>query len=163
MTRRELEHKLIVLLGGRAAEFLIYGELSTGAADDLNRATDIARSMVTQYAMVPELGNATYADNAPGMLNNPMGAFQPRRYSEATAREIDVAIRAIVDDAFARACEILEHNRLLLDESAAALLERETLSEQDLAPFFEKVELPKPRVRVECRDAVDRREGAPNQ
>ena len=89
--------------------------------------------------------------------------FQPRRYSEATAREIDVAIRAIVNDAFEGACEILEHNRLLLDESAAALLERETLSEQDLAPFFEKVELPKPRVRVECRDAVDHREGARNQ
>jgi len=163
MTRSELEHKLFVLLGGRAAEFLVYGELSTGASDDLGRATDIARSMVTQYAMVPELGNATYADNAPGMLNNPMDVFQPRRYSEATAREIDVAIRAIVDDAFERACEILEHNRQLLDESAAALLERETLSEQDLAPFFEKVELAKPRVRVNGRDAVDHRQGVRDQ
>ena len=163
MTRRELEHKLFVLLGGRAAEFLVYGELSTGASDDLGRATDIARSMVTQYAMVPELGNATYADNAPGMLNHPMDVFQPRRYSEATAREIDVAIRAIVDDAFERACEILEHNRLLLNESAAALLERETLSEQDLAPFFEKVELPEPRGRVNGRDVADQREGVRDQ
>jgi cell division protease FtsH len=144
MTRRELEHKLFVLLGGRAAEFLVYGELSTGASDDLVRATDIARSMVTQYAMVPELGNATYADNTPGMLGNPAGVFQPRRYSEATAREIDVAVRAIVDEAFERACQILERNRPLLDESAAALLESETLSEQDLVPFFEKVVLPAP-------------------
>jgi len=142
MTRRELEHKLFVLLGGRAAEFLVYGELSTGASDDLGRATDIARSMVTQYAMVPELGNATYADNAPGMLGSPAELFQPRRYSEATAREIDVAVRDIVDHAFERACEILRRNRPILDESAAALLERETLSEEDLAPFFEKVVLP---------------------
>jgi cell division protease FtsH len=162
MTRRELEHKLIVLLGGRAAEFLVYGELSTGASDDLGRATDIARSMVTQYAMVPELGNATYADNASGMLG-PAAAFQPRRYSEATAREIDVAVREIVDDAFERACEILRHNRPLLNESAAALLELETLSEHDLAPFFEKVELPELRVRTDRRTGVDHREGVRNR
>ncbi|MHC4409760.1 MAG: ATP-dependent zinc metalloprotease FtsH, partial [Planctomycetota bacterium] len=66
MTRRELEEKLAVLLGGRVAEHVMYGEFSTGASDDLARATDIARSMVTQYAMVPELGNATYADNDTG-------------------------------------------------------------------------------------------------
>jgi cell division protease FtsH len=100
--------------------------------------------MVTQYAMVPELGNATYVDNTPGVLRSPADAFQARRYSEATAREIDVAVRAIVDEAFERAFQILARNRLLLEESAAALLESETLSEQDLAPFFEKVVLPAP-------------------
>jgi cell division protease FtsH len=142
MTRRELEEKLAVLLGGRVAEHVMYGEFSTGASDDLARATDIARSMVTQYAMVPELGNATYAENGSGMLGGPGGAFQARRYSEETAREIDCAVRAIVDAAFDRARGVLEHNRPILEESAQALLERETLTEADLAPIFEKVELP---------------------
>jgi cell division protease FtsH len=142
MTRRELEEKLAVLLGGRVAEHVMYGEFSTGASDDLARATDIARSMVTQYAMVPELGNATYPENGNGLLGGPRGAFQASRYSEETAREIDCAIRAIVDAAFDRARAVLVHNRPILEESARALLERETLAEADLLPFFEKVELP---------------------
>jgi cell division protease FtsH len=142
MTRRELEQKLAVLLGGRVAEHIVYGEFSTGAADDLARATDIARSMVTQYAMVPELGNATYAEDGGGLLGGPGGAFQARRYSEETAREIDCAVRAIVDAAFERAHAILAHNRPVLDQSARDLLERETLTEAELQPIFEKVELP---------------------
>ena len=142
MTRRELEQKLAVLLGGRVAEYIVYGEFSTGAADDLARATDIARSMVTQYAMVPELGNATYAENGGGLLGGPGSVFHSRRYSEETAREIDCAVRAIVDAAFDRARAVLEHNRPILEESARALLERETLAEADLRPIFEKVELP---------------------
>ena len=143
MTRRELEQKLAVLLGGRVAEYIVYGEFSTGAADDLARATDIARSMVTQYAMVPELGNATYAENGGGLLGGPGSVFHSRRYSEETAREIDCAVRAIVDAAFDCARAVLEHNRPILEESARALLERETLTEADLLPIFEKVELPK--------------------
>ena len=142
MTRRELEEKLAVLLGGRVAEYIVYGEFSTGAADDLARASDIARSMVTQYAMVPELGNATYAENGGGLLGGPGSVFHSRRYSEETAREIDCAVRAIVDAAFDRARAVLEHNRPILEESARALLERETLAEADLRPIFEKVELP---------------------
>ena len=142
MTCRELEQKLAVLLGGRAAEHVMYGEVSTGAADDLARATDIARSMVTQYAMVPELGNATYSEDGGGLLGGPGSPFQTRRYSEETAREIDCAVRAIVDAAFDRAHAVLEHNRPILEESARALLDRETLTEADLKPIFEKVELP---------------------
>jgi cell division protease FtsH len=142
MARRELEEKLAVLLGGRVAEHVMYGEFSTGASDDLARATDIARSMVTQYAMVPELGNATYAENDTGLMGGLGGAFRARRYSEETAREIDCAVRAIVDAAFERARAVLEHNRPILEESARALLEQETLTEADLVPFFEKVEFP---------------------
>jgi len=142
MTRRELEQKLAVLLGGRAAEHIMYGEFSTGAADDLARATDIARSMVTEYAMVPELGNVTYADPGAGLLGVPVGTHRARLYSEETAREIDCAVRAIVDAAFDCAGAILERNRLILEDSARALLERETLAEADLRPIFEKVELP---------------------
>ena len=142
MTRRELEHKLAVLLGGRVAEHIVYGEVSTGAADDLARATDIARSMVTQYAMVPELGSATYAENGAGLLGGPGSLLHARRYSEETAREIDCAVRAIMNAAFDRARAVLDQNRTILEESARALLDRETLAEADLRPIFEKVELP---------------------
>jgi cell division protease FtsH len=136
MTREELENKMAVLLGGRAAEHLVFGHLSTGAADDLARATEIARSMVTRYAMVPSLGNSTYGEEPAGFLG-PMG--RSRDYSEATAREIDCAVRELVDGAFARARRVLERNRGVLDESAQQLLARETLSEEDLRGLFEKV------------------------
>jgi cell division protease FtsH len=137
MTREELENKLAVLLGGRAAEHLVFGHLSTGAADDLARATEIARSMVTRYAMVPGLGNSTYGDEPSGLLGGPLA--RTRDYSEATAREIDCAIRELVDGAFARARRILERNRGVLDESARQLLARETLAEEELRALFEKV------------------------
>jgi cell division protease FtsH len=136
MTREELENKLAVLLGGRAAEHLVFGHLSTGAADDLARATEIARSMVTRYAMVPSLGNSTYGEEPTGFLG-PM--VRGRDYSEATAREIDCAIRELVDGAFARARRLLERNRAVLAESAQQLLARETLGEAELHGLFEKV------------------------
>jgi cell division protease FtsH len=140
MTREEMEHKLAVLLGGRAAEDLVFAHLSTGAADDLARATDIARSMVTRYAMVPELGNATWGEEPAGYLGVPGSAVRTRDYSEQTAREIDVAIRGIVDEAFLCARAVLERNRELLDASARLLLQKESLGDSDLAPIFEKVE-----------------------
>jgi len=143
MTREEMEARLTVLQGGRAAEFLIFGHFSTGAADDLARATDIARSMVTRYAMVPELGSATYAENGPGFLGGDEG-LQVRTYSEVTAREIDLAVRRIVDASFERAVGILERNRPVLEASAAELLAKETLDEAALKAFFEKLGAPVP-------------------
>jgi cell division protease FtsH len=137
MTRAELERKLAVLLGGRAAEDLVFEELSTGAADDLARATEIARSMVTRYGMDEGLGGVTYDEEPQGMLGVPSALA--RRYSEQTAREIDCAVREIASAAFARAREILARHRSVLEESARTLLERETLDEAELRPFFEKV------------------------
>jgi cell division protease FtsH len=99
----------------------------------------MARSMVTRYAMVPELGSATYADESPGFLGAP-APLRPRLHSEQTAREIDLAVRRIVDDAFERALKTLERNRPVLEASAAELLARETLDEAALADFFEKLE-----------------------
>ncbi len=139
MTRSELENKLAVLLGGRAAEDLVYGHLSTGAADDLGKATDIARNMVTRFAMVPELGHATYGDEPASFLGTAVPGLQGRSYSEETAREIDCAVRDIVNRGFDRARALLERNEGLLRESAKRLLEQETLSEEDLAPLFERV------------------------
>jgi cell division protease FtsH len=136
MTRTELENKLTVLLGGRAAEHVVFGHLSTGAADDLSKATEIARSMATRYAMVPELGNVTY-DYAPSpFLGAASGQPQQRAYSDDTARQIDSAIRDIVDNAFRVARDLIAKQRPLLEAAAARLLEKETLTEEDLAELW---------------------------
>jgi cell division protease FtsH len=139
MTRDELERKLVVLLGGRAAEHLIFGHLSTGAADDLARATDIARSMVTRYAMVPELGHVTLEEE-PSPLLGGAAPLARRDYSEETARAIDTAVRGLVDGAFARARHLLSRNRGVLELGSARLLASESLSEQELRELFEKLE-----------------------
>jgi cell division protease FtsH len=131
MTRDELENKMAVLLGGRAAEQVVYGRLSTGAADDLAKVTDIARSMVMRYGMEEKLGNLSYQDEPAVFL--PMPAGPPaRRYSEETAREIDRAVRAIAETAFARAMGVLTANRAVLEDGARQLLQKETLSEVEI-------------------------------
>ncbi len=112
----------------------MFGHLSTGAADDLAKATDIARNMVTRYGMDEKLGQVAYETEAGGFLDVPTQTLvSERRYSEETAREIDCAIREIVDRAFAKTEEILTEHREMLDEGAAALLDEETLSEDQLA------------------------------
>ena len=135
MTRSELEGKLSVLLGGRAAEALVFQHTSTGAADDLSRATDIARDMATRFAMVPALGPVTYEAETAGFLGpQPM---QRREYSEQTAREIDLAVREIVSQAAVRAEAMLRARRQTLERAARQLLERETLVDADLKVLFE--------------------------
>jgi cell division protease FtsH len=144
MTREELESKMSVLLGGRAAEEIVFGHLSTGASDDLNRVTEIARSMVTRYGMVPELGHVTYDTERAGFLGSAgLGGVQ-RLYSDDTAREIDAAVREIVARCYERAKDLLNRNRALLEESAKLLLTRETLDARDLAPLFGRIILPAP-------------------
>jgi cell division protease FtsH len=134
MAKEELENKMAVLLGGRAAEMLVFGELSTGAADDLDKATDIARNMVMRYGMDETLGHAIYAEDRPAFLEGLPG--QPTAgipwYSQDTAREIDTAVRELVGQAFEKATAVLERHRKELDETAKLLLERETLNAEDL-------------------------------
>jgi cell division protease FtsH len=139
MTREELEGKLTVLLGGRAAEDIVFGQLSTGAADDLSRATEIARSMVTRYAMVPELGHSTYEADPVSFLGRSAPDLHARLYSEETAREIDCAVRALVDAAFARARNLLLARRPQLEKAAGELLARETLGEAELRELIREV------------------------
>jgi len=139
MTRAELENKMAVLMGGRAAEYLVFNHLSTGAADDLARVTDIARSMVTRYAMEPALGYVAYETERATFLGPTGDAFRQRSYSEETAREIDCAVRRTVATAFERARTILEENRQILGESAALLLEKETLDGANLREIFPKI------------------------
>jgi cell division protease FtsH len=132
MTREELERKIMVLLGGRAAEKLVFGHLSTGAADDLAKVTDIARDMVTRYGMVEELGYVAYEAQPPRFLDVPamsQGGCQP---SPATQQRIDEAVRAIVMGAFERATAILREHRDVLERCARELLARETLDEAAL-------------------------------
>jgi cell division protease FtsH len=135
MTRRELENKMAVLLGGRAAEHIVFGELSTGASDDLVKVSDIARSIVTRYGMTEELGQVVYEKSPHSFLGGemPQMPYIERSYSEATAREIDAAVKAIVDDAFRRTVTLLRAQRDTLERGARLLLEHETLDEADLA------------------------------
>jgi cell division protease FtsH len=132
MTRAELEHKMAALLGGRASEKLVFDEVSTGAADDLAKATDIARAMVLRYGMSDALGNVAYDRDRQPFLQPAYPVPQERVYSDGTAETVDHAVRALVDRAFATATAILQHNRALLDRTATALLRSETLSEPEI-------------------------------
>jgi len=132
MTRSELENKMAVLLGGRAAEDVVFGHLSTGAADDLAKVTDIARSMVMRYGMVKNLGHVAYEEERAPFLGGPLPQGH-REYSEETAREIDVAVRDIVKTCYETARAILAKEKALLERWAKKLLEKETLAEAELA------------------------------
>jgi cell division protease FtsH len=135
MTREELENKMAVLLGGRAAEDVMFGRLSTGAADDLAKVTDIARSMVMRYAMVKALGHIAYEEDASPLLTGNVFQKSKREYSEETAREIDVAVRQIVEAVWEKTRGILQRERAQLERWAQKLLEKETLSEEELSPL----------------------------
>jgi cell division protease FtsH len=134
MTREELENKMAVLLGGRAAEFLIFEHLSTGAADDLRRVTDIARSMVTRYGMSERLGNVAYDRDPRTFLTGPDLPLPARErdYSDETAAAVDEEVKAITDRTFNRTLNILKERRDILERTARRLLEKETLEEAEL-------------------------------
>jgi cell division protease FtsH len=129
VTQSQLEARLAVLLGGRAAEELVFGHRSTGAADDLARATEMARAMAARYGMVPGLGAVSYDGGQEGMLGLPGSR---REHAPETSREVDLAVREILDRAHARALSILERNRDVLDDGARTLLARETLDAADV-------------------------------
>ena len=132
MTQSELEDKIAVLLGGTVAEELIYQELSTGARDDLLKATDIARSMVTEYGMSEALGQLSLQREPRPMVLDP-GALRPTvEYSAETAREIDSEVRRMLDEQHARVTALLSAKTDLLRHAARALLERETLTGVEL-------------------------------
>jgi cell division protease FtsH len=139
MTRKELERKMAVLLGGRAAEQLVLGEISTGASDDLAKVTDIARSMVMQYGMDETLGNLVYEAPRSAFLGVPDQVAEPRRHSEASAQRIDEAVRRLVADAYAESLAVLTRQRERLERGAELLLERETLEQKDLQALCAEV------------------------
>ena len=139
MTRAELENRMAVLMGGRAAEYVVFSHFSTGAADDLAKIADIARSIVTRYAMEPELGHVAFETDQRSLLGPTGEPLRQRLYGDDTAREIDCAVRKNVLTAFERATSVLTDNRDVLEESARLLLEKETLDTPDLERLFKSV------------------------
>jgi len=132
MTQTELLGKIDVLLGGRAAERLVFGDVSTGAHNDLQRATDIAMAMVTEYGMGQTLGQATYPrQNRPVFLAPDQSGLAGREYSEATAARIDVEVKALLETAYDRVTALLTGHMAELDRVAGQLLEHEVLDETD--------------------------------
>ena len=130
LTHGELMERLSGLLGGRAAEELVFGEATTGAQNDLERATSLARQMVALYGMSERIGLANCAQRQSTFLAGLDGSMQ-RDCSEETAREIDEEVKAILDEAYARAKEVLAAHRDQLEKIAAELLKKEALDGQE--------------------------------
>ncbi|SDI53222.1 ATP-dependent zinc metalloprotease FtsH [Pseudomonas panipatensis] len=135
--RQELKDRMVVLLAGRAAESLVFGEISTGAADDLAKVTDIARQLVTRFGMSESLGQAVLERQSTPYLgdNGHIGGMREKDYSEETAREVDLCVRELIHEAYERARALLESRRDDLDEGARLLLEKETLSPEEFPPL----------------------------
>jgi cell division protease FtsH len=122
-----------VLLGGRAAEELVFGEISSGASNDLERATDIARRMITELGMSEALGPVTFNRPRGPFALDPRDAMEGGRlYSEATARVMDDEVRRLLTAAHDRALAILERDRAVLEELARRLLEKEVVDRAEL-------------------------------
>ncbi|MCT7378098.1 ATP-dependent zinc metalloprotease FtsH [Chelativorans salis] len=153
-TTRDLKDRMAVLMGGRVAERLVFGEISTGAADDLAKVTDIARHMVTRFGMVHETGEVVYEQDRPALLGQTYGLGQPKDYAEATAREIDLAVMRLVEEASKQAEAILTERRADLHEGAELLLKDETITAADFPPITgrsrpgEAAQRPGPKVAV---------------
>lgn len=141
MTKEDLENKMAVLMGGRASEMLIFKQLSTGASDDLQKATNIAREMVMRFGMTEQLGFVAYEEHASPFLEV-KESFSHQSYSDNTAREIDDCVKNIVMKAYDRAFGFLKDHKDLLDRAAQTLKERETLNEDDLKKFFAQIDQP---------------------
>jgi len=131
-----LKDRMVVLMAGRAAEYLAYGEISTGAADDLAHATDIARQLITRFGMSAELGQSVLERRSATYLGERVPDAGEKDYSEQTAREVDLGIRALLDEAYQRAKALLERLRTDLDAGAHLLLEKESLTPEEFAPLL---------------------------
>jgi cell division protease FtsH len=136
--RGELMNRMAVLMGGRASEEIIFNEISTGAADDLDRATDIARQMVTRFGMAEALGQRVYEPQRQAFLGEAMVGMRPKDYSDETNREIDIAVRKLIDEAYEKAKATLTERRRDLDRGTALLLEKETITPEDFPPLQAK-------------------------
>ena len=152
ITFGDLKDRMVVLLAGRASEDIVFGEISTGASDDLAKVTDIARECITRHGMSADIGQAVLERQRLQWLDDRQFQSSDKDYSEATAREVDLAVRKLIEEAYARAKEILTRRRTDLDAGAALLLERETITPDDFAPLRRAqdaaVQTPTPERRV---------------
>ena len=137
MAKSEMEESIISLLGGRVAESLVLGDISTGASNDIERATKIARDMVTKYGMSDTLGTITFGSGQEEVF---LGRdwTQTRNFSEETAAKIDVEVKKIIDTAYVSAREILSNNIDKLHKVAGVLLEKEKITGEEFARIFEE-------------------------
>lgn len=136
MTKSKMEDELVSLLGGRAAEALVLGDISTGAQNDIERATKLARKMITQYGMSSNLGPMTYGtDEDEVFVGRDFG--RTRNYSEEVAAAIDREMRSLIDKAYNKAEELLKENINKLHRVAEALLEKETLDSKEFEEVFQ--------------------------
>jgi len=134
-TKAQLVEQIIVALGGRGAEELVLGEVSTGASSDLKKANQIARDMITKYGMSEELSNLVFGDeNDEVFLGKSYG--HTRNYSEEISAKIDIEVKKIIDDAYAKVKEILSENRQRLEDITKALLEKERIDAEEFEEIF---------------------------
>jgi cell division protease FtsH len=144
VTRRALLNQLAVLLGGRSAEEIIFQEISTGAQNDLQRATDLARSMVAEYGMSEALGPVAFKGRGRQRFLEVPG-LEPEPFAEDTARQIDAEIKQLLVEAHARASDILRERRNILDVLAARLMEQEVVEGADVRALVEQKASPAPQ------------------
>ena len=137
MSRRHMVEEIVSLLGGRAAEMLVLGDISTGAGNDIQRATSLARRMVGTYGMSEKLGTTAFDSGSDEVfIGKSMGHTRP--YSEQTAAVMDEEIRAIVDNAYEQAKEILRKNETKLNAVAEYLLAHETMGSEEFERIFQE-------------------------
>ena len=139
MKKTELLNKIATLLGGRAAEEIIFQDISTGAHNDLAKATDIARSMVKEYGMSQKVGQVYFAREKKATFMD-LGMDGAVEYSEATAELIDNEVRDIINEQYNRAREILDAKKDLLEKGAQILLEKEKIEGSELKELMEREE-----------------------
>ena len=137
ISKTEMEEQIISLLGGRVAEEIAIGDISTGASNDIERATAIAKSMITKYGMNERLGTVTYGSESQEVFLG-RDLAQEKTYSEETAAIIDEEIKKMIATSYQRAKELLEQNRDKLDAVAKVLIEREKITEEEFNKVFEQ-------------------------
>jgi cell division protease FtsH len=139
MTKVELIERICVFLGGRIAEEIIFNDVSTGAQNDLEKASDIARRMVKYYGMSEKLGIVTFEpENKSAYLGFSMGGS--KEYSEETAREIDVEVKRIIDETYTKTRKILENKKSVLIKLSKVLMEKEVIEGDELIAFLDNEE-----------------------
>lgn len=136
-----LENTLSVMMGGRVAEQLYLDQLTTGASNDLERATKVARKMVCEWGMSETFGSVALSDNGQEVFLG-RELVQHKQYSEETARLIDSEVKKIIEQAYDRAYKLLQENETIIHNLAQALLDRETISGDELTQIMNGEELP---------------------
>jgi len=156
MTKSQTLARIAMALGGRVAEEVVFGEITTGASDDIKRATRLARAMVCELGMTKKLGPVAYGENEENVFLGREMTSRREDYSEDTAREIDEEVRRIVEEQYAVAKQVVVENRDKLERLAHSLLERETLDAEEISAALDGRELPS-RTRVVIPSYADKR------